>query len=269
MNGGTAARHRAGLAMALLAALALAAALVPRAGDAAVQVAATQRMGKAAAREAGRQAAWRPPIAFRWVAADRALLARVLAESRVERRPEPPDASYLRDLVAQLYASLAELLDQASQRLGLPRWLLPGVVAALGTAAVALLAWGWWGRRRRAAGDRREEDGGAAAVAAVDGDRQAAASGRWDAAEWRLELERRLAQGSVQEALRATWWWLARSLAGASAEPTWTGRELLRRCGREDLESLVRQLDLMAYGPRRPGTEEVGRLAARLEAALA
>jgi hypothetical protein len=260
----------AGRAVALVAAMALAAAIVPRAAEAAAPPAATQ-MGRTTARELGRQVAWRPPIAFRSAAADRALLERVLAGSRVERRPEPPDASYLRDLVARLYSSLAELLDQASQRLRLPRWLLPGVVAALGTAAVALLAWAGWRRRprRAAAGDERKDGGGAAAAAAAGGDRQAAESGRWDAAAWRLELERRLAQGSVQEALRATWWWLARSLAGASAEPTWTGRELLRRSGREDLESLVRQLDVMVYGPRRPGTEEVERLAARLEAALA
>ncbi|MBV8202178.1 MAG: hypothetical protein JOZ15_16280, partial [Acidobacteria bacterium] len=90
----------------------------------------------------------------------------------------------------------------------------------------------------------------------------------WDAAAWRHEVERGLAEGRVAEALRATWWWLARSLAGERAQPTWTGRELLRVAGREDLGGLMRELDAMTYGPRPPAPEEVGRLVARLGANL-
>jgi len=208
-------------------------------------------------------------VVFRAAQADRALLRRVLAASGVERRPEPPDASYLRDLIASLYAAMAKLIERATGRLGVPGWLLTVIVAALAAVAAALLARAWWARRRR----RRAGGGGPATEAPVAG--EAAAGGRggerelWDAAAWRLELERRLAEQRLPEALRAAWWWLARSLAGARAEPTWTGRELLRWSRREDLRDLVRQLDRMAYGPRPPVAEEVRRLAAHLEEALA
>jgi hypothetical protein len=210
-------------------------------------------------------------LAFPAAAADPALLARVLASSRVERRPRPPDASYLRDLAAGFLRALAELAASASQRLRLPQWLLVAAVAMLAGTALALLARAWWRRRRRrrgaAAGSGRDlaHDGGAGA--ATSGDRRAEDEA-WDAAAWRLELERRLAQERIPEALRAAWWWLARSLAGTAAEPTWTGRELLRWSRRDDLGALLRQLDAMAYGPRQPGTAEVRRLAARLQEAL-
>jgi hypothetical protein len=205
-------------------------------------------------------------VVFRAALADRALLGRVLAASRVERRPEPPDASYLRDLIASLYAALAKLIERATGRLGLPGWLLTGIAAALAAVAAALLARAWWVRRRRARASPVEAP--AAAADAAGGGRAGAAE-VWDAAAWRLELERRLAEQRLPEALRATWWWLARSLAGARAEATWTGRELLRWSRREDLRDLVRQLDRMTYGARPPVAEEVRRLAARLEAALA
>jgi len=207
-------------------------------------------------------------VVFRAAVADRALLGRVLAASRVERRPEPPDASYLRDLIASLYAALAKLIERATGRLGLPGWLLTGIAAALAAVAAALLARAWWARRRRARGSGPLAEAPVAADAAAGGGR-AGGGEVWDAAAWRLELERRLAEQRLPEALRATWWWLARSLAGARAEATWTGRELLRWSRREDLRDLVRQLDRMTYGPRPPVAEEVRRLAARLEAALA
>jgi len=207
-------------------------------------------------------------VVFRAALADRAVLGRVLAASGVERRPEPPDASYLRDLIASLYAALAKLIERATGRLGLPGWLLTGIAAALAAVAAALLVRAWWAYRRRARGS------GSAAAVSADGD-AAAGVGRAgedelrDAAAWRLELERRLAEQRLPEALRAAWWWLARSLAGARAQPTWTGRELLRWSRREDLREVVRHLDRLTYGPRPPVAEEVRQLAARLEAALA
>jgi hypothetical protein len=208
-------------------------------------------------------------IAFRAALADRALVARVLAGSRVERRPEPPDASYLRDLLASFYVALAQLVERVSSRLGLPRWLLAGVAAALAAIAAALLARAWWARRR-GAGESVPAPAAAALVGGAGaGERPAAESDSWGAAAWRLDLDRRLAESQVPEALRAIWWWLARSLAGARAEPTWTGRELLRAAGREDLGGLVRELDAMTYGPRPPVPEQVRRLASRLEATLA
>jgi hypothetical protein len=209
--------------------------------------------------------AWRPALA------DRALLGRVLAGSRVERRSEPPDASYLRDLIASLYTALAKVIERATGRLGLPGWLLSGIAAALAAVVVALLARAWWARRRRARGSGQGIEAPAAAAAGGRraGGGRAGEGELLDAAAWRFELQRRLAEQRLPEALRAAWWWLARSLAGTRAQPTWTGRELLRWSRREDLRDLVRQLDRLTYGPRPPVAEDVRQLAALLEAALA
>lgn len=204
--------------------------------------------------------AWRPALA------ERALLARVLAGSRVERRPEPPDASYLRDLTASLYTALAKVIERATGRLGLPGWVLSGIAVTLAAVVVALLARAWWARRRRARGGRAGVEAPAADAA---GGGRAGEGEPLDAAAWRCELQRRLAEQQLPEALRAAWWWLARSLAGTRAQATWTGRELLRWSHREDLRDLVRQLERLTYGPRPPVAEEVRQLAARLEAALA
>lgn len=207
-------------------------------------------------------------VVLRPALADRALLGRVLAGSRVERRPEPPDASYLRDLTASLYTALAKLIERATGRLGLPGWLLGGIATALAAVVVALLARAWLARRRRARGSGTGMEAPAADAAAAGGGR-AGEGELLDAAAWRFELKRRLAEQQLPEALRAAWWWLARSLAGTRAQPTWTGRELLRWSRREDLREIVRQLDRLTYGPLPPVAAEVRQLAACLEAALA
>ena len=85
-----------------------------------------------------------------------------------------------------------------------------------------------------------------------------------DAAAWRAELEALLAAGRMGEALRATWWWLARALAGERADPSWTGRELLDHAGRRDLLPAVRRLEAFTYGGRRPEVEELRRLSGEL-----
>ena len=107
----------------------------------------------------------------------------------------------------------------------------------------------------------KEEAGSAVALGA--------APATWDAAAWRAELERRLSEGRIAEALEALWWWLARSVAGERAEPDWTGRELVARARREDLRDLVRRLDAFTYGPRRPAAEDLRRLLGRLEERIA
>jgi hypothetical protein len=89
-----------------------------------------------------------------------------------------------------------------------------------------------------------------------------------DAAAWRAELERCLADGCIAEALEALWWWLARTVAGSQAEPDWTSRDLVARSRRPDLRDLVRRLDAFTYGPCRPGVDELRALAGRLEEAL-
>jgi hypothetical protein len=100
-----------------------------------------------------------------------------------------------------------------------------------------------------------------------------------DAAGWRAELDRRLAEGRIPESLEALWWWLARSLAGAEAEPDWTSRDLMARTRRDDLQGddlrgnqlrdLVRRLDLLTYGPLPPAVEDLRGLLGRLEERLA
>jgi hypothetical protein len=202
-------------------------------------------------------------------AADRELLVRLLGSSGssgVDRRPAPPDASYLHDVTTSLAAGIAATIQQASDQLNLPRWLLVGAALVLLTVVAALLTRLW---RERQRGRRREAMAAQATAVLERGAGVAGAeSESWDAAAWRSELDRRLEEGRTGPALRAVWWWLARSLAGARAVPTWTGRELLRWARRDDLRDLVRELDLLTYGPRAPRVEEIRRLADGLGAAL-
>lgn len=191
--------------------------------------------------------------------ADHAVLERVLASSGVERTPVPPTASYLGELLAALQRALVETLLAGAGRLRVPAWGLWTIVGTL-AALVVLLVLRAVLRRVRG----RHVEGKERAVAA--GLPPAAPR---DAAAWRAELERRLAEGRIPEALEALWWWLARSLAGAEAEADWTSRDLVARSRREDLRGLVRRLDAFTYGPARPGAEELRGLLARLEAALA
>ncbi|HYG62643.1 MAG TPA: hypothetical protein VEL74_08680, partial [Thermoanaerobaculia bacterium] len=120
----------------------------------------------------------------------------------------------------------------------------------------------WWRARR----DRRQSKKGTGE--AVPSTLPAAAAGM-DAAAWRAELDRCLAEGRVADGLHAAWWWLARSVAGARAEPTWTGRDLLAQTRRQDLRELVRRLDILLYGPQRPELDDLRRLVGRMEETLA
>ncbi|MBW8873425.1 MAG: hypothetical protein JF614_00535 [Acidobacteria bacterium] len=196
----------------------------------------------------------------RVVPADRALLARVLASSGVERTPAPPESSYLGELVRAAVDALMGAVTRGARMLHLSRQAL--IMAALVAAAVALflVARALLPRLRR--GRRPGTSEALAGVAATAPGREL------DAAGWRAELERRLAAGRTAEALEAAWWWLARSLAGSRAEPDWTSRDLMTQAGRPDLAGLVRRLDAFIYGPRRPALEDVRGLVARLEEAL-
>jgi hypothetical protein len=204
------------------------------------------------------------PLAGPAVQADREVLEQVLAKSEVERVPVPPEASYLRDVGAAILAALIGLVARGADQLRLPRWALIGIVVALALAALALvlrvlLA---WLRERR----RRAKEAG---TVAVSPEQAPAADPGWDAAAWRAELDRCLAEGRLADGLRAAWWWLARAVAGDRVEPDWTGRDLVARSRREDLRDLVRRLDALTYGPARPTLEDLRLLTGRLEAALA
>lgn len=193
--------------------------------------------------------------------ADRALVERVLTTSGVERTPVPPEGSYLQELGQSLQRWVLDLLKE-SALLALPAAALIGIVVLAAVLAVVLLLWMLLPRlRARRAKSGEEEVGALVAVGVPPASR--------DAAAWRAELDRRLAEGKTAEALEAAWWWLARSVAGPRVEPDWTSRDLLAQARREDLYDVVRRLDVLTYGPRRPGLEEVHILVGRLEAVLA
>ncbi len=194
----------------------------------------------------------------RIVPAERAVLERVLAETAVERTPEPPEASYFGELIRTVRAALLDLLAQGAEMLNLPRPVYQAIAFGLAALAVALLLWLFLSRWRRRTAKR--DEGGVSEAALPPAARSAAA--------WRAELERRLAEGRVAEALEALWWWLARSVAAGQAEPAWTSRDLVTRSRREDLRDFVRRLDAFTYGPRRPAVEDLRRLVGGLEEAL-
>ncbi|HEX4495854.1 MAG TPA: hypothetical protein VIE43_09320 [Thermoanaerobaculia bacterium] len=185
-------------------------------------------------------------------------MARVLASSGVERTPLPPESSYLGELARTLERFLADALLAGARALHVPAGALWAVVALLAALVVLLIGRALLLRRRRRP-PVDEPDRAARMAAAVPR----------DAAGWRAELERRLAGGEVAAALEALWWWLARSLAGAEAEPDWTSRDLVARSAGRELRDLVRRLDAFTYGPRPPAVEDLRGLVGRLEEALA
>ncbi len=208
-----------------------------------------------------------PPLLFPAAAADRRVLAKVLADSHVDRQPRPPAASYLRELLAALYERLARFVLHAVHLHTLTLiWYAALAVAGLAALfALSTTAKAAWDARR---GRRRKAPRQTDRAAEPPGGTPAGQDAVRDAAGWRSEVERSLGTGDVQAALRALWWWLARSLAGPRADPTWTGRELLSSARRDDLRSLVRRLDSLTYGPRPPAVEDVRQLCASLEAEL-
>ena len=195
------------------------------------------------------------------VQADRALVERILAETGVERSPAPPQASYLAELSQAFWRSMAELIDRAAGALRLGPEAGAWIVAGLAALCLGVLAWVFigWLRRRRADGAQKAEVP-AAGVSPV--------STTWDAAAWRAELERCLAEERIGEALRAAWWWLARSIAGPEAEPDWTSRDLAARTRQRELRDLLRRLDALTFGSDRPGLPAVRQLAEQIRGAL-
>jgi hypothetical protein len=186
----------------------------------------------------------------------------VLASSGVERTPVPAESSYLGELGRAAQQFLMEALRRAGEALHLSPGVLWAVVALFAVLVFLLIARAVFSRFRHRAVGRDTE-----AVAA--GSAPAASTAPWDAAGWRAELERRLAEGRTPDALEALWWWLARSLAGPEAAADWTSRDLVARSRRDDLRHLVRRLDAFTYGPRPPEIEDLRGLVGRLEAALA
>jgi hypothetical protein len=186
---------------------------------------------------------------------------RILAETGVERVPEPPEAGYLAELSQAFWRSVAELIANTAEALHIGpeagAWIVAGLVA-LAVAVVVWLLLGWLRRRKPDVAQKAEAaEAGAARAAAT-----------WDAAAWRAELERCLAEERIGEALRAAWWWIARSIAGPEVEPDWTSRDLLRRTRQREVRDLLRRLDVLTFGADRPGLPDVRHLAEQIRGAL-
>ncbi len=147
--------------------------------------------------------------------ADHALVERLLAQTGVERDPVPPQPSYLAEVYRTFLRALMELVERGSRALRLDRDVLLWIVVALAVLVLALVARALLPRLRR-----RSQEAGAPEVVSRD-----LPPADWDAAAWRAELERCLAEERIRDALRAAWWWLARSVAGAQVAPDWTSRE--------------------------------------------
>lgn len=208
-----------------------------------------------------------PPAAPLGLAAgaDHASLERVLSTSGVETVvPQAGVLEYSRYLGQRLVTWFYSVMLRGAEAVfGARGWfsLVGRAVIVLAILALAILVVQLARRsvaRARAAGPVAERRLAEAPAAAERDD-----------AGWRSELERRLAAGEVGEALAALWWWLALRLAGASADPTWTSRELAAATGRRDLLADLGRLDAMAYGPRPPAAAEVLGLWRHFEARLA
>jgi len=194
-------------------------------------------------------------------AADAGALQRAL--QGVEReRPSPSAAAYLAMVMERAARALSRLLQPLAEalHLGQPVVVLVSraALAIAGILLAVLLVRVLRASRRRPAG-----------VPAVLETRAASAAVPHSrAAAWRTELDVRLGAGDVAGGLEALWWFLARSVAAADVDPSWTSQDVLSRAGREDLGPLAARLDRLVYGPVRPALADVRALLAGVERAL-
>jgi hypothetical protein len=200
-----------------------------------------------------------------WIRADRAELSRVMANAHVARQPPAVSwAAYPRAFAEAIDRGLSEWFGRHQifgQRFG--EGLGTFVLVTTGLLAVSLIvALGKKIFRRARASE--------AAPAAESEPKEAAPietpSG---AAEWRQELERRLAAEDPSGAARALWWWWAVSLAGDRLDTAWTSRELVVSCGRADLLPLLPRVDQLMYASNTPEAAQVRSAFDELAGALA
>jgi hypothetical protein len=211
--------------------------------------------------QVARAAAAPSRLAFR--EPDAELLRKVFAETRAATSPERPSITaypgvWIRELFKAIGRMFSAVLPPGAAEVAqLVALLVLG--AAIALLAVSIL--------RRVQARRRRGAPVPRLAWTEEADAAPLSRGR---AEWRREVDARLARGDVAGALEALWWWLAASVTPEGApDPSWTTRELLARARRADLISQGAALDTLMYGPLAPTAGGVAACLARLEESLA
>jgi hypothetical protein len=173
--------------------------------------------------------------------------------------------TYLRFLVREALDSLFDALGRSLSYLP-----ISGAGLLLAARLIAFLGLGFLLWRLGRLLLRRLRQPKSEAGEAADSDLQPLRpAGAASMEEWRQRWRQALAEGQLEAALEALWWWLALRLAGEQVDPSWSTGQLLTAARRRDLAPLARRFDGYQYGPRRPSAEEILDLAAHLERSTA
>ena len=136
-------------------------------------------------------------------------------------------------------------------------WVL-GIAGAVALVLlVVLLVRRLWTQASREADD---EDDSFASEIAVGETREPS--------DWRAAIDECLRAGDARGAVEALWWYLLTTLGSERDAAVRTGRVLLRRLGRDDLQSLLQRLERATYGPTSPPLELVRELVVSVDEAL-
>lgn len=203
-----------------------------------------------------------PPLAYH--AADGAMVRQILRETGVATNPAGPSlASYLGAWIEALMRWIARFFADMPGITGGVLNAAVGIAIVTVALALTLVALAVV-RRARNRGPRKPSE-----LRRGETEIPGATPPR-DRLAWRAEIEARLFRGDTAGALEAFWWWLASSLPlESAADASWTTRELLVKARRRELLGLAGSLDVLMYGPRTPGPEDVTACLARFEEKLA
>lgn len=196
------------------------------------------------------------------VPADSRLVARIVAESRVVRVPDRPRGiEYVEawgEAIERLLQRFVEkhdtLFGSINRAIGIGAYVLVG-------AAIVLTLFLIGRRVLRPVAPRVTPDQVAPAAAMPNAPAR-------DADAWRSAFESFVAEGALERALEALWWWFALSLC-RDVDASWTNRQLLTAADRMDLAPEAWELDRTMYGPRSPRLQELPAIFERLKEAIA
>lgn len=188
--------------------------------------------------------------------ADGATIKAIVADTGVDTTvPGPSVGAYLESLGTRLAEHVIGFVHPSSRTVGVLLELATWIAAAVIVVAVGLLLYRLlrFLLRTRIGPPQTGRE-------AVSVTRPRPGAATHDAAAWWSAFEAARSDGRVADALRALWWWLARSLAGDTADDSWTSSDLARRTEEPGLVAALRNLDLLVYGPAEPSPEQVARL---------